>query len=163
MDGYGGYDSETCSIARTLALAGDRWTLLILRDVLNGVRRFDEMAGHLGVARNVLSSRLARLTGAGLITRSAYHEPGARERHEYRLTEAGLDLIPVLLAFMNWGDRHLAGAAGPPAPATHAGCGAPVSVAVTCADGHDLGSRPKVRIEPGPGARASLPRLPSRP
>ena len=114
MRPYSAYDSDACSIARTLALVGDRWTLLVLRDVANGVGRFDELAGHLGVARNVLSGRLARLAQAGLVERSAYRELGARERHEYRLSGPGRELIPILLAFMAWGDRNLAGPEGPP-------------------------------------------------
>jgi DNA-binding HxlR family transcriptional regulator len=150
---YRAYDSDTCSIARTLALIGDRWTLLVLRDVANGVRRFDELASHLGIARNVLSRRLAALTRSGLVERSAYHEPGERERHEYRLSGPGRELILVLLAFMDWGDRHLAGPEGPPAVARHAGCGARIRVSVTCEEGHELGDRPRVRVEPGPGSR----------
>ena len=97
---YSTYDSETCSIARTLALIGDRWTLLVLRDVANRVRRFDELASHLGIARNVLSRRLAALTEAGLVERIAYRQAGERERHEYRLSSQGRELIPILLAFM---------------------------------------------------------------
>jgi DNA-binding HxlR family transcriptional regulator len=152
------YESDTCSIARTLALIGDRWTLLVLRDVANGVSRFDELASHLGIARNVLSRRLATLTGTGLLVRSAYREPGERERHEYRLSGAGRELVLVLLAFMNWGDRHLAGPEGPPAVARHADCGARVRITVTCEEGHELGDRPRLRLEPGPGSRVrSLP------
>lgn len=153
MRPYSAYESDACSIARTLALVGDRWTLLVLRDVANGVRRFDELAGHLGVARNVLSSRLDRLARAGLVERTAYREPGARERHEYRLSGPGRELIPILLAVMQWGDRHLAGPAGPPAVVRHAGCGAPIRVSLTCEDGHELGERPRLRLEPGPGSR----------
>ncbi len=153
MSPYSDYDSDACSIARTLALVGDRWTLLVLRDVANGVGRFDELAGHLGVARNVLSGRLARLAEAGLVERAAYREPGARERQEYRLSGPGRELIPILLAFMQWGDRNLAGPEGPPAVVRHAGCGAPVKVRLTCADGHDLEERPRLRLEPGPGSR----------
>jgi DNA-binding HxlR family transcriptional regulator len=151
--GFNAYDSETCSIARTLALVGDRWTLLVLRDVANGVRRFDDLAAHLGVARNVLSRRLAALTDAGLLLRVPYQSEGARERHEYRLSPAGRDLMPILLAFMGWGDKHLAGPEGSPSVARHADCGAPVRVSVVCADGHDLGEHPRVRLEPGPAAR----------
>jgi len=147
------YDSETCSIARTLAVVGDRWTLLVLRDLSNGVRRFDDLADHLGVARNVLTRRLAALLEAGLITTRAYREPGARQRHEYRMTEAGRDLVPILLAFMGWGDRYLAGADGVPAVPVHDGCGAPVRVSVTCEAGHDLGERPRLRLDRGPGSR----------
>src|ERR1700749_3857593 len=121
---YSAYASDTCSIARTLALIGDRWTLLVLRDVANGVRRFDELAGHLGIARNVLSQRLARLAQAGLVDRPAYREPGARERHEYRLSGPGRELMPILVAIMDWGDRNLAGPEGPPAVLRHADCGA---------------------------------------
>ncbi len=153
MRPYSAYDSDACSIARTLALVGDRWTLLVLRDVANGVRRFDDLATHLGVARNVLSRRLARLAEAGLVERTAYREPGARERHEYRLSDPGRELIPVLLAFMAWGDRHLAGPEGLPAVARHAGCGAPIQVSLTCEEGHDLGGHPRLRLEPGPGSR----------
>jgi DNA-binding HxlR family transcriptional regulator len=153
MRPYSAYDSDTCSIARTLALVGDRWTLLVLRDVANGVGRFDELASHLGIARNILSSRLARLAEAGLVERTAYREPGERERLEYRLSRPGRELMPVLLAFMAWGDRNLAGPEGPPAVVRHAGCGAPIQVLVTCEEGHDLGDRPRVRVEPGPGSR----------
>jgi DNA-binding HxlR family transcriptional regulator len=153
MGPYSAYDSDACSIARTLALIGDRWTLLVLRDVANGVRRFDELAGHLGIARNVLSRRLATLAGAGLVERTAYREPGARERHEYRLSGPGRELVPILLAFMDWGDRHLAGPEGPPALVRHAGCGAKIKIALTCEDGHELGQSPRVRVEPGPGSR----------
>jgi DNA-binding HxlR family transcriptional regulator len=150
---YDAYDSETCSIARTLALVGDRWTLLVLRDVSNGVRRFDDLAAHLGVARNVLSRRLAALTEAELIVRRAYRVEGARERHEYRLSPAGRELLPMLLAVMAWGDKHLAGEDGVPSVARHADCGAQVRVLVTCEAGHELGDRPRVRLDPGPGSR----------
>lgn len=149
---YSAYDSETCSIARTLAVIGDRWTLLVLRDITNGVRRFDDLVSHLGIARNVLSRRLVALGDAGLVVRTAYRAESARERFEYRLSHAGRDLIPVLLAFMAWGDAHLA-PDGPPSVPRHADCGAPVRVSITCEAGHDLGDRPRLRMEPGPGCR----------
>ncbi|MCL9794163.1 winged helix-turn-helix transcriptional regulator [Frankia sp. AgKG'84/4] len=147
------YDSETCSIARTLALVGDRWSLLVLRDVASGVRRFDELAGHLGIARNVLSERLRRLTDAGLLERVAYRDEGVRARHEYRLHGPGRELVVILAAFLTWGDRHLAGPEGPPALLRHADCGAPVHLTLSCDEGHDLGPRPRLRLEPGPGSR----------
>jgi DNA-binding HxlR family transcriptional regulator len=153
MRPYSAYDTDACSIARTLALIGDRWTLLVLRDVANGVRRFDELAGHLGIARNVLSQRLARLAQAGLVDLTAYREPGARERHEYRLSGPGRELMPILVAIMDWGDRNLAGPEGPPAVVRHADCGGSIRVTLTCAEGHELGERPRLRIEPGPGSR----------
>jgi len=150
---YRAYDSDSCSIARTLALVGDRWTLLVLRDVANGIRRFDELASHLGIARNILSRRLAALTQAGLVERSAYREPGERERQEYRLGGPGRELILILLAFMNWGDRHLAGPEGPPAVARHASCDARIKIVATCEEGHELGDPPRLWLEPGPGSR----------
>jgi DNA-binding HxlR family transcriptional regulator len=153
MRPYSAYDSDACSIARTLALVGDRWTLLVLRDVANGVGRFDELASHLGIARNVLSRRLIRLVQAGLVQRTAYREAGARERHEYRLSGPGRELMPILLAFMDWGDRNLAGPEGPPAVVRHADCGARIRISVTCEQGHELGDRPRVLVEPGPGSR----------
>src|SRR5262249_23495287 len=116
---YSAFESEDCSIARTLALIGDRWTLLVLRDVSNGVRRFDDLVSHLGVARNVLTRRLAALVEAGLVKRTAYRADGARERHEYRLSHAGRELVPILLAMMAWGDRHLAGQEGLPVIPRH--------------------------------------------
>jgi DNA-binding HxlR family transcriptional regulator len=157
MRPYSSYDSDTCSIARTLALVGDRWTLLLLRDIANRVGRFDELASHLGIARNVLSRRLARLVGAGLVQRTAYREAGARERHEYRLTGPGRELMPILLAFMEWGDRNLVGPEGPPAVVRHADCGARIRVSLTCEAGHELGERPRVLVEPGPGSRTRRP------
>jgi DNA-binding HxlR family transcriptional regulator len=150
---YDDFESEACSVARTLALIGDRWTLLVLRDVANGVRRFDDLVSHLGVARNVLSRRLAALTEAGLVVRSAYRTEGARERHEYRLSRAGRELVPILLAMMTWGDRYLAGDEGSPVIPRHADCGAQVRVLVTCEAGHELGDRPRLRLEAGPGSR----------
>ncbi len=150
---YSAYDSETCSIARTLALIGDRWTLLVLRDLSNGVRRFDDLVSHLGIARNVLARRLTALAERGLVTRTAYRVDGARERHEYRLSQAGRELVPILLAVMAWGDRHLAGQEGPPAVPRHADCGGRVRVSLVCEEGHELGDRPRLRVEPGPGSR----------
>ena len=151
--GWAELDSRTCSLARTLEIIGQPWTLLVLRDLFNGIRRFDDLAGHLGVARNVLASRLARLTEAGLARRVPYRQPGHRARHEYRLTSAGLDLCTVMVAFAGWGDRHLAGPAGPPARFEHRDCGAPVRAALLCDSGHLLAPSDRVVSRPGPGAR----------
>jgi DNA-binding HxlR family transcriptional regulator len=146
-------DSGTCSIARTAALVGEPWTLLVLRDLFNGMRRFDELISHLGIARNVLARRLATLLAAGLVERVGYREPGQRGRQEYRLTAAGRDLRPVLLALMSYGDTHLAGPEGPPVLVEHAGCGGAVRVRLECGNGHRLGPEDPVRGTPGPGAR----------
>ncbi len=132
-------DSARCSVARTAEVIGDGWTVLVLRDLFNGIRRFDDLTAHLGIARNVLTRRLAALVDQGIITRVPYQEPGARERHEYRLTPDGRALRPVLLAMLDWGDAHRAD--DPPMRVEHRECGAGVHVEVRCAEGH--------RIEPG--------------
>jgi len=125
------YEGQTCSIARTLELVGERWTLLILRDAFLGVRRFDEFQRRLGVARNVLNTRLQRLVDEGLLERRLYQD--RPPRHEYRLTEKGLELWPALVALMHWGDRHLSGDEGPPAALVHRGCGGAMTGRRTCA------------------------------
>lgn len=146
-------DSRVCSIARALEIVGDRWTLLVLRDLVNGVRRFADLQEHLGIARNVLTQRLTVLVDAGIVARVPYQEPGARRRHEYRPTERGRDLFPVLLALISWGDRHLAGESGPPVEVRHTGCGAEVRICLTCAAGHTVTNTSEITIRPGPGAR----------
>src|SRR5215475_12565884 len=146
-------ESDACSIARTAVLIGQPWMLLVLRDLFNGVRRFDDLAEHLGIARNVLSRRLAALVEAGLVQRVAYREAGQRARHEYRLTPAGRDLRPVLLALMAYGDQHLAGPEGPPMLVDHAGCGGAVRVALECEYGHPIEPTTRLTSTPGPGAR----------
>ena len=145
-------ESSHCSVARTAAVVNDGWTVLVLRDLFNGVRRFDDLATHLGIARNVLTRRLAALTEAGVFTREPYREPGSRARHEYRLTAAGRDLRPVILAMGAWGDTHRAGADGPPVVVEHADCGAPVHVEVRCAEDHLIETESRLRSLPGPGS-----------
>jgi DNA-binding HxlR family transcriptional regulator len=147
------YDSSVCSVARTVEVLGDRWTLLVLRDVFNGIRRFADLSEHLGVARDVLTKRLSTLVDEGLVQRVPYREPGARTRYEYRLTDAGRELRPVLLALLEWGDRHRCDETGPPARLYHAGCGEPVRVEVRCGAGHPIGPRTHLDAEPGPGSR----------
>jgi DNA-binding HxlR family transcriptional regulator len=145
-------DTANCTVARTLGLVGDRWALLVLRDAYNGVRRFDELHTHLGIAPTVLTRRLDTLVGAGLMARVPYREAGQRTRHEYRLTAMAWDLHPAVLALMAFGDKHLADPEGPPVRLTHTGCGAGVGVRVTCAEGHDLAPR-DIAVGPGPSAR----------
>lgn len=147
------YESGACSVARTLEVLGDRWTLLVLRDVLNGVHRFDDIQRHLGVARDVLTKRLAALVTEGVVERVAYQEPGSRRRFEYRVTPAGRDLRPVLLALIAWGDRHRGDGRGAPLVVTHAECGAQVRLVAECTAGHRVDPATALRTEPGPGAR----------
>jgi DNA-binding HxlR family transcriptional regulator len=139
------YLPEDCSIARTLGLVGERWTMLVLREAFRGVRRFDDIRANTGAPRQVLSARLSVLVEHGVLRREPYQVLGQRARHEYRLTRKGMDLYPVLVSLMRWGDRYLADADGPPVELTHAGCGAPVDVTLRCADGHLLDSAREVR------------------
>lgn len=105
-------DLRHCSIAGTLGLIGEKWSMLILRDVLSGVSRFDDFLTRLQCSPAVLSARLKTLTEAGLLRRVSYREPGARERFAYRPTRAAVELLPVLIGLMQWGDRHLKGGCG---------------------------------------------------
>jgi DNA-binding HxlR family transcriptional regulator len=147
------YDTANCTIGTTVAIIGEKWTFLVLREVFNGVRRFDDMQRRTRAPRQILSDRLARLVAQGLLRKVRYQEHGQRSRQEYRLTEAGLDLYPVMVALMQWGDRHAAGPAGPQASLTHRDCGEPVRLELTCAAGHKLASAREVTPLPGPGAR----------
>jgi DNA-binding HxlR family transcriptional regulator len=144
------YSGQNCSIARTLELVGERWTILVLRDVFLGVRRFDALQARLGVARNVLATRLERLVAAGILRKVPYQERPAR--YEYRLTEKGRDLWPVIVELLRWGDRYAAPPAGPPVVLRHRDCGGLMDewrICETC--GTPLGPR-DVHAEPGPGA-----------
>ena len=147
------YPDQNCSMAAALELIGERWTLLVIRDVLAGNRRFEQMQQSLGVARNVLSGRLQRLVDEDILERRPYSK--RPQRHEYFLTEKGLDLWPVLVALIGWGDRHLAGPDGPPILIIHKGCGGRVDDRRICERcGKPLEVR-EARAVPGPGARAT--------
>ncbi len=109
------WSAENCTVGRTMTILGERWTFVVLREVFNGVRRFDDIRRHSGIPRQVLSNRLAVLVEQDVLRREPYQDPGERARHEYRLTEKGFDLYPVLVAIADWGDRYLVdprGAAG---------------------------------------------------
>lgn len=148
---------ENCTIARAMEILGERWTLVVLREVFTGVRRFDDMRVRTGIPRQVLTNRLTGLVEQGVLRREPYREPGSRLRHEYLLTEKGLDLWPVLVAVLGWGDRYLADAEGSPLTVTHRDCGALVHAELRCADGHDVGRVRDVVPRPGPGARRRTP------
>jgi DNA-binding HxlR family transcriptional regulator len=129
-----------CSIARTLDIVGERWTLLVLRDACNDVRRFEDFALRLPIARNVLTTRLQTLVPHGILERERYQERPAR--YEYRLTAKGRELYPVLIGLLQWGDRHLAGADGPPLDLVHRDRGHYVTAAVVCSGcGQTLSAR----------------------
>lgn len=147
------YDSANCAIGATVAIMGERSTFLVLREAFNGVRRFGDMQRRTGLARQVLSDRLSRLVAEGLLRKVPYQASGQRRRHEYRLTEKGLDLYPVLVALMHWGDQHAADPAGPQILLRHRDCGEAVRLQLTCRAGHALESAREVNPVPGPGAR----------
>ena len=142
---------EPCSLARTVSVIGDRWTLLILRDCFLGVRRFDDFQARLGVTRHVLADRLNKLVEHEVLARTPYlqHPP----RFEYRLTQKGRELHPVIMGLVHWGDTHMAGDEGRPLLHRHKGCGCdfdPVLVCSVCAE--PVAAR-DVETRPGPGAR----------
>jgi DNA-binding HxlR family transcriptional regulator len=140
------YDTQVCSAARALETVGERWTLLIVRDALLGVRRFEDFQRSLGVARNILTDRLARLVEEGVLERRAYSEKPPR--HEYRLTPKGRDLWPVVHALVTWGDRYAA-PDGPPRRFVHRDCGGAVTERRTC---ERCGAELDVRdVRPDPG------------
>ena len=124
------YDDQNCSIARTLEVLGDRWTLLVIRDAFLGVHRFDDFQRDLGIARNVLSDRLQTLVDHGILERRQYAE--RPPRWEYRLTEKGLDLYPVIVGLLRWGDKWASDDA--PVVLTHKTCGHDVTPVLTCPD-----------------------------
>jgi DNA-binding HxlR family transcriptional regulator len=144
---------DNCTIARSMEILGERWTFVVLREVFNGVRRFDDMRERTGIPRQVLANRLTMLVERGVLRREPYREPGSRQRHEYRLTRMGLDLWPVLVAILGWGDRYLADPEGSPLSTVHRGCEAAVGVALRCTDGHEIVEPRDVLPRPGPGAR----------
>lgn len=133
-----------CSIARTLEVIGEWWTMLILREAFNGVRRFDGFQERLGIARNVLAARLQRLVDHGILERRLYQE--RPERYEYRLTDKGRDLYPVLITLMHWGDKWTAGEDGPPVRLKHEACGHDPEPMLACSNcGGELQPR-EVRV-----------------
>ena len=146
------YDVANCAIGAAVGILGERPTFLVLREAFNGVRRFDDMQRRTGMPRQVLSQRLSRLVSEGLLRKVPYRESGQRSRDEYRLTDKGLDLYPVLVALMEWGDRYEVGPSGPQVLLRHRDCGEPVQLQMTCAAGHVVESAREVTPVPGPGA-----------
>jgi DNA-binding HxlR family transcriptional regulator len=147
------YDTSNCNIAAALSIVGEKWTFLVLREAFNGVRRFDDMQRRTSAPRQILSNRLARLVTEGILRKVPYQDAGQRLRSEYRLTEKGIELFPVIAALLAWGDKYAAWVGGPAVELTHRDCGAPVHLELTCSAGHVLGSARDVTPVPGPGAR----------
>lgn len=149
------YKTQTCSIAGALEVVGERWSLLIVRNLFLGLRRFDQIQANLGIARNVLQARLERLIEQGVVERRLYQE--RPPRYEYRLTEKGIDLWPVVTSLMQWGDRHTPPPGGPAVVIEHRGCGGRVDEHRICQKcGKPLDARDAV-ARPGPGASPESP------
>lgn len=147
------YDTANCNIAAALSIVGEKWTFLVLREAFNGIRRFQDMQRRTGAPRQILSNRLAMLVTEGILRKVPYQEEGQRPRSEYKLTEKGIELFPVIAALLAWGDKYAAWPGGPAVELTHRDCGAPVQLELTCSAGHALGSARDVTPVPGPGAR----------
>jgi DNA-binding HxlR family transcriptional regulator len=140
-----------CSIAKTLDVVGEWWTLLILRDAFRGTSRFDDFHTSLGMARSVLTSRLRKLTEEGILERRAYSEHPPR--YEYRPTEKGLALFPIIVALLQWGDAWVPAPGGPPVVLVHDTCGNVTEPVLTCPKCHGEVGPGNTHSEAGPGAR----------
>lgn len=149
------FPAQICSIARSLEIVGDWWTLLVVREAFFGARRFGEFEANLGIAKNVLSNRLERLVEAGVLTRAP--EPGRGNPVAYRLTERGKDLLPVLVALMQWGDRWINSGREPVTLLERATGEEIAPLAVSTREGRAL-SAGDVLLTPGPGADEAIVR-----
>jgi len=144
------YEGQNCSLARSLEVVGERWTLLILRDLFFGVRRFTDLQAHLDIPRAVLSGRLAALVEEGIVERRPYR-PG---RDELLLTERGVELWPVVFRLIQWGDRHYGAEGGPLRVFTHAACGTALGESGRCSTCAIEPPPDDVEMHPGPGVPA---------
>lgn len=142
------YTGQACSLARTLEVIGERWTLLVVRDAFYGVRRFNDFAAHLNIPRSVLTARLASLTEAGVLQRADDHA----KRSEYLLTSKGLALWPVVLSLISWGDEFYADK-GPRRLFLHETDSAPLDAGSTCTACGEFVRPFDIIIIPGPGLK----------
>jgi DNA-binding HxlR family transcriptional regulator len=144
------FAAQNCSIARTLSIVGERWTLIVLTELFLGRRRFDEIQEERGIASNVLSQRLATLVDEGIAERRRYGEHP--ERFEYHLTDKGRELLPVQLALLAWGDKHMAVDSGPPVESIHTECGHTFHMVPSCSHCGERLAPGTVKARLGPGA-----------
>jgi DNA-binding HxlR family transcriptional regulator len=145
------FDTELCTVQRTLAVIGEKWTMLLIRDCANGVHRFDDFRRHVGLSEAVLADRLRTLVANGIFETREYQEPGQRRRREYRLTAKGWDLFPVLVALRQFGNKHLAD--DEPWRVQHKTCGHDIVAEVRCSHDHEVLTPRDTEAVPGPGAR----------
>jgi DNA-binding HxlR family transcriptional regulator len=144
-------DTMTCSVARTLSVVGDRWTLLIIRDVFLGVRRFEAIQQDLRLTPHRLSDRLRKLVRDGILRRVAYEK--RPPRFEYQLTEKGVDLYPLIVTMVEWGDRWMAGRAGVPVELVHQPCGHSIKPELICPSCKMKINAREMSARPGPALR----------
>src|SRR5215472_14094780 len=145
-------EDEACSIARTVSVIGDRWTLLILRDCFLRVRRFEDFQARLGITRPILASRLRKLVKHFVLAKVPYQERPLR--YEYRLTQKGLDLYPIVMSIVHWGDVHMAGRKGRPLLHTHDLCGKNFDPVMVCSECGEPLMPKQVHVLPGPDAKS---------
>jgi DNA-binding HxlR family transcriptional regulator len=143
-------EGEACSLARTVSVIGDRWTLLILRDCFLRVRRFEEFQARLGITRPILASRLRKLVKDFVLAKVPYQQRPLR--YEYRLTQKGLELYPIVMAIVHWGDVHMAGRKGRPLIHRHLNCGKTFDPVMVCSECGEPLDPKQVRVHRGPGA-----------
>jgi DNA-binding HxlR family transcriptional regulator len=130
--------NERCPVVKALELIGTRSAMLIIREAYYGTTRFDDFTARVEITEAVASTRLRELTECGLLSKQPYREPGQRTRYEYRLTEMGRDLAPVVIGLYQWGAKYLSPGGRPPLALTHDDCGAAVAAEVRCAQGHEV-------------------------
>lgn len=148
------FTDMNCSVAQTLEIVGEWWTLLIVRDAFLGITRFDDFSERLGIARNVLTQRLETLVEHGVFTKESYQDKPVR--YDYRLTEKGRDLWLVVAALRQWGDKWAA-PAGAPIVSTHRACGHEMTVEPVCSTCGEPVTRASLALHRGPGARTRNP------
>ena len=153
-------EEEPCSVARTIGVIGDRWTLLILRECFLRTRRFEGFQSALGITRHLLAERLKKLVRLGILRRIPYQE--SPRRHEYILTQKGLDLYPIMMAIVHWGDTHMVDERGRPLLHEHKKCGKLFDPVMVCSECGEPLQAKEVVVRPGPGARPSPAKLAAR-
>ncbi|MEM7358173.1 MAG: helix-turn-helix domain-containing protein [Pseudomonadota bacterium] len=149
-------NTQTCSITRSLSIFGDRWTLLVIRQIFMRIRRFSEIQASLGISKHRLSDRLTRLVEEDVLYKDAYDQAG--NRFEYKLTEKGLDLYPIIVALAGWGDKWLADDDGVPIEYIHKDCGENANAKVCCNHCKEEITANNTYVVPGPGILKKLAR-----
>jgi DNA-binding HxlR family transcriptional regulator len=147
-------EEETCSIARTVAVIGDRWSLMILRECFMRIRRFEAFQSSLGITRHLLAERLKKLVRFGVLRRVPYQD--SPKRYEYILTQKGLDLYPVIMSIVHWGDIHMVDARGRPMLYEHKSCAMMFDPVLVCSECNKPLLAKEVHVHPGPGADQKL-------